>query len=129
MVNTVLALGLLGLTLALVGLYGTMSYAVSRRTKETGIRMAIGAAPSSILALVLRQGAWMAGTGIGIGMAVGIAAAGAMEQAFLGMAVASPAAFMTVPILLAAAALAACWLPARRAAATLPTQALNSTTQ
>jgi ABC-type antimicrobial peptide transport system permease subunit len=125
LVRTVTALGAVGLLLALIGLYGTMSYAVSRRTREIGIRMAIGAAPASIRQLLLKQGAWIAGPGIAVGLAVGYFAASIFEQGFLGMAVAHPAVFVAVPSLLCLAALAACWLPARRAAATPPTQALR----
>lgn len=125
LVRTVTALGAIGLALALIGLYGTMSYAVGRRTREIGIRMAIGAAPSSIRQLLLKQGAWIAVPGIAVGLAIGIFAAGIFEQGFLGMAVAHPAVFVAVPALLAASALAACWLPARRAAATAPTVALR----
>jgi predicted permease len=124
-VQTMSGLGGIGLILALVGLYGTISYSVSRRTREIGIRLAIGAAPASILGLVIGQGAWIAGIGIGIGTAISIAAARSVEQGFLGLAVAHPAVFFAVPILLAAAALAACWLPARRAASTQPTRALR----
>ncbi len=125
LVRTVTALGAVGLLLALIGLYGTMSYAVSRRTREIGIRMAIGAAPASIRQLLLKQGAWIAGPGIAVGLLVGYFAASIFEQGFLGMAVAHPAVFFVVPSVLATAALAACWLPARRAAATPPTQALR----
>lgn len=115
----------LGLTLALVGLYGTMSYSVTRPKREIGIRLAIGAAPGAILKLVLRQGAGMAGAGIVLGTGLGFLASRGMEQGFLGMAVAHPAVFVIVPLLLTAAAMAACWIPARRAAATEPAQALR----
>jgi ABC-type antimicrobial peptide transport system permease subunit len=87
--------------------------------------MAIGAAPASIRQLLLKQGAWIAGPGIAVGLAIGLFAANIFEQGFLGMAVAHPAVFVIVPLLLTTAALAACWLPARRAAATPPTQALR----
>jgi ABC-type antimicrobial peptide transport system permease subunit len=125
LVRTVTALGAVGLILALIGLYGTMSYAVGRRTKEIGIRMAIGAAPATIMRLLLKQGAWIAGPGIAVGLCIGILAANLFEAGFLGMAVAHPAVFLVVPLLLATAALAACLGPARRAANTAPTQALR----
>lgn len=125
LVDTVVTLGGVGLILALIGLYGTMSYSVTRRKREIGIRLAIGAAPGAILGLILRQGAWMAGTGIVIGTAIGFAASRGMEEGFLGMAVFHPAVFAAVPVLLSLAALAACWIPARRAALTEPTQALR----
>lgn len=125
LVNTVATLGLLALCLALVGLYGTMSYSVSRRTREIGIRLAIGAAPRSIARLVVRQGAWIAGIGIAIGTAAGLSLSGLLERGFLGLAVAEPVVFVAVPMLLAATALGACWFPARRAAATEPTSALR----
>jgi len=125
LVHTVTILGALGLVLALIGLYGTMSYAVTRRKREMGIRLAIGASPSAILGLVLRQGAWMVGIGIVLGTGVGWFASRGMEQGFLGIAVSHPAVFAVVPLLLAASAMSACWIPARRAASTDPTHALR----
>jgi len=123
--NTVTALGLMGLVLAIAGLYGTMAYSVSRRTKEIGIRMAIGASPGRIVGMVLWGGAWIAGIGIGAGLGLGVLASRALQAGFIGVAVAHPAVFVSVPVLLGAVSLAACLIPARRAASTSPTTALR----
>ncbi len=118
------ALGLLGLVLALVGVYGVTSYAASQRTREIGIRMALGARPAQILKITFGQGAILVGTGLVIGLAGALGAA-RLAASFLIVSPTDPLTFIAVPIVLAAVALAACYLPARRAMRIEPTQALR----
>jgi ABC-type antimicrobial peptide transport system permease subunit len=112
--------------LATVGLYGVMSYAVSRRTREIGIRMAMGAQPGTVERLVLRQGFVLTL----IAMALGWPAAWMLSKlaaSFLyGIQPHDTLTFAVVPSLLAAVALAACWIPARLAASIEPMQALRT---
>jgi predicted permease len=118
--------GCIGLVLASVGLYGVMSYAVSRRTREIGIRMALGARPGVVERLVVRQGMVLAV----IAMVLGWPAAWMLSKlasSFLyGIHPHDSLTFIVVPVILAAIALLACWLPARRAAAIDPMQALRT---
>ena len=118
--------GAIGLVLAAVGLYGVMSYGVSRRTREIGIRMALGARPGSVERLIVRQGMILAS----IAMALGWPAAWMLSKvssSFLyGIQPHDPLTFSVVPLLLAAIALLACWIPARRAASINPTEALRT---
>ncbi len=121
-----LIFGLLALLLAVVGLYGVKSYLVSQRTREIGIRMALGARPGDVLGMILREGAALAAVGVALGLPL---------AALLGMALGSllydvkpldPVVFMTAPALLALAALVATWLPARRATRVTPLTALRN---
>ncbi len=118
--------GLIGLVLAAVGLYGVMSYAVGRRTREIGIRMAMGAQPGEVERLVLRQGLVL----ILIAIALGWPAAWMLSKlaaSFLyGIQPHDVLTFAVVPPFLIAIALAACWIPARRAASIDPMQALRT---
>ena len=97
LIQMITIMGLLGLILALVGLYGLVSYAVSRRTAEIGVRMAMGASRASILRLVLRRAAILSGTGIAIGSALMVMAAPALSSAFVGLGAMNMAA--TLPSL------------------------------
>ena len=118
------ALGLLGLVLAVVGVYGVISYSASQRTHEIGIRMAVGAEPMQILTLVFRQGLLI----VGIGLAVGIVAAFASARVLKGFLVVSatdPLTYITVAVALTLVALSACYIPARRAAKVEPMVALR----
>ena len=118
------ALGLLGLVLAVVGVYGVISYSASQRTHEIGIRMAVGAEPMQILRLVFRQGLLI----VVIGLAVGIAAAFASARVLKGFLVVSatdPLTYITVVVALTFVALSACYIPARRAAKVEPMVALR----
>jgi predicted permease len=118
--------GAIGLVLAAVGLYGVMSYAVSRRTREIGIRMAMGARPGAVEQLIVRQGMLLAV----IGMLLGWPAAWMLSKlatSFLyGIQPHDALTFTVVPIFLSAIALIACWLPARRAASVDPVKALRT---
>jgi ABC-type antimicrobial peptide transport system permease subunit len=121
----VAAMGTLGLSLALVGLYGLMAYSVSRRTQEIGIRMALGAQRSNVVSMVLRQGFVLAIAGIAIGFAASIAVRGILAQGLIGLGTLSPAVMAIVPISLLLVTMAACYLPALRASQIDPLRALR----
>ena len=118
------AMGLLGLTLALVGLYGLMSYSVSRRTREIGIRMAIGADRGGVVRMVLKQGLLLTGIGVAIGILLSLAFGRALTAGIEAPSF-DPRWFAAVPVgLLAMAALSA-YIPARRASRINPVEALR----
>jgi len=119
------AMGAVGLLLAMVGLYGLMSYTVVRRTREIGVRVATGAGRADVLRLVLRQGLGLAAAGIVMGGSVAAAVAPRLARAFVGEGTNTPAIHLAVPAALLAASLLACWLPARRAAGLDPLRALR----
>jgi predicted permease len=118
-------MGLIGLALALVGLYGLISYSVSRRTQEIGIRMAIGANRADVLAMVLRQGLRLSLIGVLTGGIATFGVARLLVSALFGMASMSVSAFVAVPLLLVAVTVAACYIPARRASTIDPISALR----
>jgi len=118
--------GGIGLTLAAVGLYGVMSYSVSRRTREIGIRMAMGAKPGAVERLVLRQGMLLTLIAIALGWPAAWMLAKLAASFLYGIQPHDALTFAVVPPLLAAIALAACWVPARRAALVDPMQALRT---
>ncbi|MFL5580620.1 MAG: ABC transporter permease [Gemmatimonadaceae bacterium] len=120
-----LAFALVALALGAVGVYGVMSYAVSQRTRELGVRLALGARPRDVLTLVARQGGALAALGTALGIAASLGAARLLGGLLYGVGAADPATFATVPAVLAATALAACWIPARRAARTDPAVVLR----
>jgi len=118
-------MGLLGLTLALVGLYGLISYSVERRTREIGIRIAIGAGKANVLMMVLRQGMTLAITGILVGAAASIAVARLLAAGMAGLGAPNPASYVVVPILVIGLTLVASYIPARRASKMDPLRALR----
>jgi putative ABC transport system permease protein len=118
-------MGLLGLVLAVVGVYSVVSYAASQRTHEIGIRMALGAEPGDILKMVLRQSIVVVAIGIVAGLAVAFAGTRAIASLLVGISASDPATFLVVVVLLSAVALAACWIPARRATRISPLVALR----
>jgi putative ABC transport system permease protein len=116
---------LLALALAAVGTYGVMSYTVAERAREIGIRMALGAESGSVLGLVLRQGAAVAGIGLLLGVAASLGLAGLLESLLFGVGARDLTTFLAAPLLLALVALAACLVPARRATRMNPVDVLR----
>ncbi len=117
--------GLLALVLAAVGIYGVMSYAVAQRSKEMGIRMALGARRQDVVRLVLRQSLGRVGVGLTVGLAGAFVTRRVMEGLLFGVTSLDPMVFLAVPALLLAVALAASWFPAHRAASADPADALR----
>lgn len=118
--------GGIGLVLATVGLYGVMSFAVSRRTREIGIRLAMGAQPGAVKRLMVRQGMTLAVVGLALGWPAAWMLARLASSFLYGIAPHDTVTFATVPIVLGGVALIACWIPARRAACIQPTDALRT---
>jgi putative ABC transport system permease protein len=126
---TMLLLGVFGavaLMLAGIGIYGVMSYAVKRRTREIGIRMALGGKPRDVLLLVVGQGMRLAVVGLIIGIAGGFATTRLMRRLLYGVSATDPFTFAAIALLLAGVAFVASWVPARRAVRTDPTAALRA---
>lgn len=117
--------GLLALTLAVIGLYGTLAYAVTRKTHEIGIRMALGAAPADVWRMVVGQGLRLAGAGVAIGLVAALAVTRVAHSLMFGVSATDPATFAGIALLLAAVAAAACYIPARRAVRVAPVKALR----
>ena len=117
-------LGVIGLLLAAVGIYGVISWFVSQRTQEIGLRMALGATERGVLTLVAWQAMRPVLAGLIVGLAGAVAATRALSSLLFGVTATDPATFAGVLVVLAGAALLASWLPARRAARVEPTRAL-----
>ena len=117
--------GLVALLLASVGIYGVLSYAVSRRTREIGVRMALGQSPGEVRRQVLRRGMLLMGGAAVLGVAGAALLAGAAEQLFYGVEPLDPVTYLLTTVLLLGVAAVACWLPARRATRVDPTAALK----
>jgi len=115
----------IGLLIASVGIYAVVAQATTRRTREIGIRMALGATASSILRIMLLRGVKQLGAGLVLGLAGAYAATGMMKDILIQVSPKDPVVFVGVTTLLVAIGLFACWLPARRAAALHPVQALR----
>jgi predicted permease len=116
----------LAVLLAVIGVYGVMSYAVARRTQEMGVRMALGARSAQVVRLVLGQGSRTIGLGIAIGLAASFAATRLIRTQLFGVGPTDPLTFTWVPVVLAAVAMIACYLPARRASRVDPVVALRA---
>ena len=125
LMQVVATMGLLGLTLALIGLYGLIAYSVSRRTQEIGVRMAIGADKTVVLKMVLRQGLVLVLAGIAVGGAISVVVARMLAIGLAGLGTPSPITYVVVPIALLVTTLAACYIPARRASLIDPIRALR----
>jgi ABC-type antimicrobial peptide transport system permease subunit len=114
------------LVLGLVGLYGVIAYSVSQRTREIGVRMALGAQRSSVYTLVMRQAGWLTVTGLAIGLVCSVGTSLSMRNLLFGVQAWDAATLASVAALLGVASLAAAFLPARRAASVNPTDALRA---
>jgi predicted permease len=119
------AIGGLGLLLAVLGVYGVVSFAAVQRTHEIGIRMALGGSQSDVLRLVLRQGAGMVIAGLMVGVIAALALTRVMARFLLDVSPSDPLTYMIVALVLSGVALAACWIPARRATKVDPGVALR----
>jgi ABC-type antimicrobial peptide transport system permease subunit len=117
--------GLLALVLASIGLYGLLSYEVSRRTREIGIRMALGAEGADVLRMVVRQGFVLALVGAAVGIGVALAVTQYLSSMLFGVHANDPVTIVAVAILLWLVALAACYIPARHATRVDPIVALR----
>jgi ABC-type antimicrobial peptide transport system permease subunit len=119
------AMGGVGLLLATVGLYGIMSFGVGRRSREIGLRMALGADRRSVLRLIVREGMRLALVGVAVGIVLSVAATRLLSSLLLGVSPLDPLTFVGMSALFAAVALLASYLPARRAAGADPMAVLR----
>ena len=119
------AFGLTALLLAVVGLYGVIACSVSQRTREIGVRMALGATRGSVLVMVLRDGASLLGIGLAAGLAGAFALSRVLESLFFGVGARDPAVFTAVPLVLSAVAVTAMLVPASRATRVDPVRTLG----
>jgi predicted permease len=119
------AFGILALALASIGMYGVIAYSVSQRTREIGVRMALGADPGSVFTMMLNQGARLAGLGMAIGIATALGVTQLLKTYLFQVRATDPATFASVAVLLVCVALLACWIPARRAMRVDPMVALR----
>jgi putative ABC transport system permease protein len=118
-------LGMLGLALAVVGVYGVVSYAVALRTQEIGVRMAMGAQSGNVLGMILRQGVTLAGYGLLIGLALSFGVSRFLKSLLFQVSAADPVTYGVVSLLLLAITVVACYVPARRASVVDPLVALR----
>jgi ABC-type antimicrobial peptide transport system permease subunit len=118
-------IGMIGLILGVVGVYGVVSFTASQRTREIGIRLALGANSSDILRLVWKQGVRLVIVGIVVGMIAAWSLTRAMAHMLAGVSPGDPVTYITVTVLMSAVGLLACWIPARRAMRVDPMEALR----
>ncbi|MBW3554496.1 MAG: ABC transporter permease [Gemmatimonadetes bacterium] len=120
------AASLVALLLGMVGIYGVVSYVVSQRTREIGVRMALGAPRTTVRTMVVRQGMTLAAIGVGIGLVGAFAGSQVLETLLYGVSATDPMTYLGVATVLAGVALLASWIPARRAAGVDPAIALRN---
>jgi ABC-type antimicrobial peptide transport system permease subunit len=118
--------GAVALAIGVIGIYGVIAYAVSQRRNEIGVRLALGAAPGTVVAMIVTQGAVVVLCGVAAGLALAAAGSGVLSSLLFGVSPHDPVIFVKVAALLSAVACAACWLPARNAARVSPTEALRA---
>jgi predicted permease len=118
-------IGAIALILAVVGIYGIVSFSAAQRTREIGIRMALGGSARDVVGLILQQGVRMVAAGLGIGLLAALGITRVMTRLLVGVSPSDPLTYITVALLLGAVALAACWIPARRATHVDPNIALR----
>jgi ABC-type antimicrobial peptide transport system permease subunit len=126
--NTLLltTLGLMGLALAAIGIYGVIAYSVAQRTGEIGVRLALGAEPRDVTRMVVGQALWPVVVGLGLGLAGSLALGGLMTAQLFGVTPRDPVTLIVVAIVTIAVSLAASYVPARRAASLDPSRALQT---
>jgi ABC-type antimicrobial peptide transport system permease subunit len=121
-----LGFAVVAVVLAAVGIYGVMSLSVANRSREFGVRLAVGAEPATLIGLVLREGAVLAVIGVGIGIVGALAATRWMASLLFEVSPTDPVVFASLSLLLGAIAVGACYVPARRAARSDPLVALRA---
>jgi putative ABC transport system permease protein len=117
--------GLLALVLAMVGVYGVVSYSVARRTREIGVRVALGARRGQVVRLMVREGVRPALLGVGLGVLIAVFATDLLEGMLFQVSTTDPVTFVTLPLLLLSVAVLASWIPARRSSRVAPVEALR----
>ena len=120
-----IAFAAVALLLAVVGVHGVLSYTVAQRTRELGIRLALGAEPRAVRALVLGECVWLTAAGLALGLAGALATARLLTSLLYGVGATDPVTYVSVAVVLGAVAFLASWLPARRAASVNPVDALR----
>jgi ABC-type antimicrobial peptide transport system permease subunit len=118
--------GAMALLLGIIGIYGVISYSVSQRTREIGIRMALGAQRQTLTAMFVRQGLWLTGIGVASGLVVAFVTMRLMSSILFNVSPVDPITYLTITICVVATAYLACYLPSRRAATVDPVNALRA---
>lgn len=124
--TAMMGIGFFAAFIAVVGVYGAKSYAVARRSREIGVRLAVGASPARVMAQILGEALWIGGVGVAVGVLLGLGVGRALDAVFVDMVAFDAGVFTVMPLALLAACVTAAWLPARRASRLDPAQVLRS---